>query len=163
MNRRKLVLLLGAVSLGGTAMLWRTLASLWRPGSAERTALTMAAVAYVMFPGTDGLPAASALGLHDRVLAMPEFQALIRRGVAWLDQYAASRGAADFLALDERGRLAALDAAFASTHDGTQQFVFALRQHLGTAYYSEPAIKSVFAYTGPPQPDGFADFQERPA
>src|SRR5205823_10266717 len=105
MNRRKLVLLLGAVSLGGTAMLWRTLASLWRPGSAERTAPTMAAVADVMFPGTDGLPAASALGLHDRVLAMPEFQALIRRGVAWLDQYAASRGVADFLALDERGRL----------------------------------------------------------
>jgi hypothetical protein len=34
---------------------------------------------------------------------------------------------------------------------------------LGTAYYSTPAIKSTFAYTGPPQPDGFADFQQRPS
>jgi hypothetical protein len=163
MNRRTVVLLLGALSVGGTAALWRTLASLWRPEATGQTARTMAAVADVMFPGIDGLPAASALGLHNRVLAMPELQALITKGVAWLDQYAASRGAADFLALDERARLAALDAAFATKGDGTQQFVFALRHHLGTAYYSEPAIKSAFAYTGPPQPDGFADFQERPA
>ncbi len=46
---------------------------------------------------------------------------------------------------------------------GIQQFLLALRYHLGTAYYSAPAIKAAFAYTGPPQPDGFADFQERPA
>jgi hypothetical protein len=65
--------------------------------------------------------------------------------------------------LDERQRLAALDAAFASTEDGIQQFVLALRYHIGTAYYSQPAIKSTFPYTGPPQPDGFPDFQERPA
>jgi hypothetical protein len=32
-----------------------------------------------------------------------------------------------------------------------------------TAYYSEPVVKAAFAYTGPPQPDGFADFQDRPA
>jgi hypothetical protein len=163
MNRRTVVLIIGALSLGGTAALWRTIASLWRPESTGQTARTMAAVADVMFPGTDGLPTASALGLHDRVLATPELQAMITKGVTWLDQYAASRGAADFLALDERARLAALDAAFASADDGSQQFVFALRHHLGTAYYSEPAIKSAFAYTGPPQPDGFADFQERPA
>jgi hypothetical protein len=44
-----------------------------------------------------------------------------------------------------------------------QPFVLALRYHLGMAYYSAPAIKSAYAYTGPPQPDGFADFRERPA
>ena len=49
---------------------------------------------------------------------------------------------------------AALDAAFASHDDGIQPFVLALRYHLGTAYYTTPAIKSAFAYTGPPQPDG---------
>ena len=162
MNRRNVVLLLGALSVGGTAVLWRTLASLWRPGSAERTARTMAAVADVMFPGADGLPAASTLGLHKDLIASPDLQALITKGVAWLDKHAASHGAADFVALDEAGRLAAIDAAFASKDDGTQPFVFALRQQLGTAYYSEPAIKSKFAYTGPPQPDGFPDFQERP-
>ena len=163
MNRRNVVLLLGVLSLGGTAVLWRTLASLWRPRSGEQTARTMAAVADLMFPGANGLPGASALGLHNRVLAAPDLQALIINGVVWLDKYAASHGSADFLALDEPRKLAAVDAAFVSTDDGIQQFVFALRQHLGMAYYAEPAIKSAFAYTGPPQPDGFADFQERPA
>ena len=163
MKRRKVVVLLGLLSLGGSAALWRTAAALWRAGSSERTARTMAAVADTLFPGGDGLPGASALGLHHRVLATPDLQALITKGVAWLDRYAASHGAADFPALDEASRLAAVDAAFASAEDGSRQFVFALRQHLGMAYYAEPAIKSTFAYTGPPQPDGFADFQERPA
>jgi hypothetical protein len=163
MNRRNVMLLLGALSLGGATLLWRTLGSLWRAGSGERVERTMGAVADVMFPGGEGLPAASELGLHKRVVATPELQALITKGVAWLNKHAALRGAADFVALDEAGRLAAIDAAFASKDGGMQQFVFTLREHLGTAYYTEPAIKSVFAYTGPPQPDGFADFQERPA
>src|SRR6266851_2442402 len=83
-----------------------------QPGSDDRTTRTMAAVADVMFPGVDGLPAASALGLHQRVLAMTDLQALIAKGVAWLDKYATSQGAADFLGLDDPRRLAALDAAF---------------------------------------------------
>jgi hypothetical protein len=29
-------------------------------------------------------------------------------------------------------------------------------------YYTEPVIKAAFPYTGPPQPDGFADFQDPP-
>jgi len=94
---------------------------------------------------------------------MADLEALIATGVTWLDQRATLQGASDFLALDEAQRLAALDAAFASPDQGIQPFVLALRYHVGTAYYSAPAIKSAFAYTGPPQPDGFADFQERPA
>jgi hypothetical protein len=94
---------------------------------------------------------------------MPDLQAQIANGVVWLDKRAVSQGGSNFLALDEAGKLAALDAAFASHDDGIQSFVLTLRYHLGTAYYSAPAIKSAFAYTGPPQPDGFADFQKRPA
>ena len=116
----------------------------------------------VMFPG-DGLAGATELGLHLRVLAMADLEALLATGVTWLHQRATLQGASDFLALDEAQRLAALDAAFASPDQGIQPFVLALRYHVGTAYYSAPAIKSAFAYTGPPQPDGFADFQERPA
>src|SRR3954463_849214 len=104
MNRRNVVLLLGALSVGGTGVLWRAFASLWRPGSAERTARTMAAVADVMFPRVDGLPAPSTLGLHKDVIASPDLQALVTKGVAWLDQHAASHGAADFVALDQAGR-----------------------------------------------------------
>ncbi len=156
MKRRSVVALLGTFLLGGGAMLRRALGQ----QGPERT---VAALVDTMFPGGEGLPAASALGLHVRVLAISELQASIGKGVAWLDRHAASRGAADFAALDEAGKLAALDAAFASPDDGIRPFVFALRQHVGLAYYSDPTIKKAFAYTGPPQPDGFADFQERPS
>ncbi|MBI5319626.1 gluconate 2-dehydrogenase subunit 3 family protein [Bradyrhizobium sp.] len=158
MKRRTVVAFLGALALGSGAMLRRAVAALGQPAATP----TMAAVADTMFPGGDGLPAASALGLHERLLAMSDLGPSIGKGVAWLDRYAASRGAAGFAALDEAARLAAIDAAFASADEGIRPFVFALRQHIGTAYYSEPAIRKTFAFTGPPQPDGFADFQERP-
>jgi len=159
MRRRSVIELLAALAFGSGASLRRVFAALGQqtPGPA------MAAIADTMFPGDAGLPAASALGLHERVLAMSDLRESISKGVAWLDRYAASRGVAGFVALDEPGRLAALDAAFASNEEGIRPLVFALRQQLGLAYYSDPAVKRAFAYTGPPQPDGFADFQERPA
>jgi hypothetical protein len=162
MKRRHVVMLLGFFSLGGATVVRRLLASSWRSDGSERIAGTVAAVADLMFPG-DGLPGATELGLHHRVLAMADLRLLLTKGVAWLDARAAWQGASDFLALDEAGRLAAVDAAFASHDDGIQPFVLALRFHLGMAYYAEPAIKAAFPYTGPPQPDGFADFHERPA
>jgi gluconate 2-dehydrogenase subunit 3-like protein len=160
MKRRRFLALLGFFSVGS---FWRFLRPSWRAAaSEEHVARSVAALADVMFPG-DGLPRATELGVHRRVLEMPEFRTAIELGVAWLDKHATVQGAADFLALDEVKKLAALDAAFASRDDGIQPFVLALRYHLGTAYYSAPSVKSAFAYTGPPQPEGFADFQERPA
>lgn len=158
MKRRNVLALLGTLVLGGSAALRRAFAALGQQAPTQ----AMAAIADTMFPGGDGLPAASALALHERVLALPALQASIANGIAWLDRYAASRSGTNFAGLDEAGKLAALDAAFSSSEAGIRPFVFALRQHLGLAYYSDPAIKSAFAYTGPPQPDGFADFQERP-
>ena len=162
MKRRHVLMLLGFFTAGGAAGVWRLLPSFARPDASEHIARTVAGIADLMFPG-DGLPSATALGLHRRVLAMPDLRTALAKGIAWLDARAAVQGAADFLALDEIGRLAAVDAAFASRDDGIQPFVLALRYHLATAYYTEPAIKAAFAYTGPPQPDGFVDFQERPA
>ncbi len=162
MRRRTL---LGLFPLGGAALLWRELTSLWRPVANNHVAQTIAAVADVMFPG-EGLPSASALGLPDRVLdlfsAAPELEALITKGVDFLDARAAVQGASNFIALEDSRRLAAVDAAFASGNSELQQFVLALRFHLGTAYYTEPTIKAVFPYAGPPQPSGFADFQDKP-
>jgi hypothetical protein len=88
--------LLAAAALGGEAIVRRALAALGKQAAAP----TMAAVADTMFPGGDGLPAASALRLHERVLAMSDLQELIGKGIAWLDTYAASRGATDYAALD---------------------------------------------------------------
>ena len=159
MQRRDVVVLLG------TLLLWSgaRLRGAWAAPIPQAPSPSVAAVADILFPGGDGLPAASGLRLHERVLAMAELQPSISKGVAWLDRHAVSRGVANFLALDKAGRLAALDAAFASADDGVRSFVLVLREQIGLAYYSEPAIKKAFAYTGPPQPDGFADFQERPS
>ena len=162
MKRRDIIALLGLLSLGGAAVAWRNLASLWRPDSNEHIARTVAALADLMFPG-DGLPGASELGLHNRIVTVPDLVALLTRGVDWLDKQAARQGVSDFLALDEAKRRETVDSAFASDDGDMRQFVLTFRYHLGTAYYSEPAIKAAFAYTGPPQPDGFADFQDRPA
>jgi Gluconate 2-dehydrogenase subunit 3 len=162
MKRRDVITLLGFLSLGNVGVLWRVMASAWRPAPYEHIASTVAAVADLMFPG-DGLPGATELGLHTRILAMPDLQALLAQGVVSIDKRAAAQGVSDFLALDEAGRLAAVDAAFASNEDGTQSFLLVLRFHLGTAYYSEPLIKAAFPYTGPPQPNGFVDFEDRPA
>ncbi len=157
--------------LGVAAMVWRRLSSIVRsaadPPLADRhVADTITAVADVMFPG-DGLPSASALGLPDRVLtrllAKPELRTLIEQGVDILDARAVREGAADFVALDQARRQTAVDAAFAAGNGDVQQFLLAVRFHFGTAYYRQPAIKAAFPYTGPPQPDGFPDFQERPA
>ena len=161
MKRRGVIALFGVLSLGGVAAFWRNVGAFWRTEPDERIARTVAAVADLMFPG-DGLPSATALGIHDRILAMPDLQVQIARGARGLDDIAVLRGASDFLALSESDRSAAVDAAFASGGDDAQQFLLALRYHLGTAYYSTLAVKAAFAYTGPPQPDGFADFRDRP-
>src|ERR1035441_6250168 len=44
MRRREFITLLGLLSLGGAAALWRNLTSFWRPRFNERTAVTVSAV-----------------------------------------------------------------------------------------------------------------------
>jgi gluconate 2-dehydrogenase subunit 3-like protein len=160
-RRREVIAVLGVFSLGGAAMLWRNFASFWRADASEHITKTMAAAVDLMIPGGE-LPSASQLGLHTRVMAMPELEPLIADGVSLLDKQAVAQGRASFLALGESGRLSAADAAFTSS-ESARHFLLTLRFHLMTAYYSEPVVKAAFAYTGPPQPDGFADFQDRPA
>lgn len=43
MKRRDVITLLGFLSLGGFAMLWRNMGSFWRPGPNEHIASTVAA------------------------------------------------------------------------------------------------------------------------
>jgi len=160
MRRRHFLALLGLFSLGGP--LWRFLKPGHAAASEEHVTRSLAALADVMFPG-EGLPKATELAIHRRVLEMPELEPAIATGTAWLDKHAARQGAENFLGLDEAQKLAALDAAFASQDAAIQPAILALRFHLGTAYYAAPAIKSAFAYSGPPQPQGFLDFQEPPA
>jgi hypothetical protein len=161
MRRREFITIIGVAVLGGTAALWRSLTSFWQPGFHEHTAETVKVITDLMFPG-DGLPGAAELKIHDRLIAMPDLRDSIVDGVSWLDSWAKTKGASDFLALDENSRTAAIDAAFASDIDDARQFAIALRYYAGLNYYADPVIKAAFPYTGPPQPDGFADFQDPP-
>ena len=162
MRRRDFIAICGLALLGGAATLWRNLGSFWQPRFDAHAAQTVTAVADLMFPGDGGLPGAAKLKIHDRIIAMADLHETMAYGVAWLDSWAKSSGASDFLALDESGRSAALDAAFASEIEDAMQFTVLLRYHAGLNYYSEPVIKAAFPYTGPPQPEGFPDFQDAP-
>jgi Gluconate 2-dehydrogenase subunit 3 len=161
MKRRQFVALLGFCSLGGAVALWGHLISFWLPRISKHTAQIVTAVVDLMFP-CDGLPGARELGIPDRIIAMADLYALIADGATWLDRQAAHQGAADFLTLDEAGRLAAVEAAFASKDDAGRQFVYMVRLYAGQFYYTEPVIKAAFLYTGPPQPNGFPDFRDPP-
>jgi hypothetical protein len=161
MRRREFITILGLAVLGGTATLWRNLASFWQPRFNEHTAATVKVITDLMFPG-DGLPGATELKIHDRIVALADFRDLMAYGVGWLDYWAKANGASDFLALDEGAKSAALEAAFTSDAGDARQFAITLRYYAGLNYYSDPAIKAAFAYTAPPQPEGFADFQDPP-
>ena len=162
MTRRGFIAIFGLALLGGTAALWRNLTSFWQPRFNEHIAPTVKVVTNLMFPGDEGLPGAIELKIHNRIMAMSDLHDMMVDGVGWLDSWAKMNGALDFLALDESGRSAAIEAAFASNADDARQFAITLRYYAGLNYYSDPVIKAAFPYTGPPQPDGFADFQDRP-
>jgi hypothetical protein len=85
MRRRAFIAIFGSALLGGTALLWRNLSSAWRSRIDEHAAQTVKAPTDLMFPG-DGLPGATELGIHNRVLAMAELRDTVAEGVGWLDR-----------------------------------------------------------------------------
>jgi hypothetical protein len=85
MRRRVFIAIFGSALLGGTALLWRNLSSVWRSRIDELAAQTVKALTDLMFPG-DELPGATKLGIHNRVLAMAELRDTVAEGVGWLDR-----------------------------------------------------------------------------
>jgi hypothetical protein len=116
MKRRDVITLLGFLSLVALACcgaIWRPV---WRPAPNEHIARTVAAVADPR--SWRWTSRATELGLHTRILAMPDLDVLLT-GSCLAGQQAVAQGVSTF-ALDEARRLAAVDAAFASNEDGTQ-------------------------------------------
>ncbi|MGZ9092600.1 MAG: gluconate 2-dehydrogenase subunit 3 family protein, partial [Rhodoplanes sp.] len=141
----------------------RTFAARREPRSDAHVERTIAAVIDCMLPGGE-LPGALALGIDRHIAAATdsELKRSFIEGVAWLDQRARAKGIMTFLKLDEAGRETVLQAALRSDAEGAFAIVRTLRNLAFTLYYTDPAIMAAFAYSGPPQPDGFPDFQEAP-
>lgn len=141
----------------------RTFAARREPRSDAHVERTIAAVIDCMLPGGE-LPGALALGIDRHIAAATdsELKWSFIEGVAWLDQRARAKGTMNFLKLDEAGRETVLQAALRSDAEGAFAIVRTLRNLAFTLYYTDPAIMAAFAYSGPPQPDGFPDFQEAP-
>lgn len=150
--------------IGGLTLFNQRLSLARRPPRGEpHIALTIAAIVDHMLPGGE-LPGAQALGITRRIASSPdrELKRSFTRGVASLDTRAQMAGASNFLALDETGKEAVLQAALASRADSAGVFLSELRRLAFTHYYTHPTIMAGFPYSGPPQPEGFPDFQEAP-
>ena len=150
--------------VGGLTLSNQRISVARRPPRGElHIALTIVAIVDHMLPGGE-LPGAQPLGIARRIANAPdpELKRIFARGVAWLDARAQMAGALNFLALDEIGKEAVLQSALASDANGTGAFLSELRNLAFTHYYTHPTIMAAFPYSGPPQPEGFPDFQEAP-
>ena len=164
-RRRVLTTLSRLILIGGFFAIsgHRTAAARRSYRTDAHTRQTIAAVIDRMLP-TDELPGGRALGVDRRITTLtdPELKRSLATGVAWLDGQARRLGASEFLELDEARQDVVLQAALTSTAEGATVIGWRLRNLALTFYYTDPTIMAAFAYSGPPQPSGFPDYQEAP-
>jgi hypothetical protein len=141
----------------------RAFAARRRPQVDQHAERTISAVVDRMLPSGE-LPGALALGIDRRVAVTADVELRRRLGsaVAWLDRRARQQGALNFLRLDEPGQETVLQEALTSRAEGAGVIAGPLRNLAFTLYYTHPTIMAAFAYSGPPQPAGFPDFQDAP-
>lgn len=128
---------------------------------------TLSAFLDTLIPADPQSPSASALGLERAVLAAAEgkpYRRLIDQGCQWLDHQAQARHRAPFAALDPDLRVALVRLAEAAPAKSLENVFFrALRDHALETYYADPGSWPALGYAGPPQPQGFLDFEQAPA
>ncbi len=163
-RRRVLAMLAQLPLLAGVMSAYRAVAAR-APTLDAHAQRTIAAVVDHMLPAGE-LPGGLALHIDQGVTATAdaEMRRSLAQGVAWLDARARARHAANFLALDEAGREAVLQAALAerAADADANTIVDTLRNRAFMLYYTDKSVMAAFPYTGPPQPEGFPDFQEAP-
>lgn len=119
---------------------------------------TLGAYVDTLLPADDVTPAATALGVHDEILAgrlgqdVPE--SLLRKGCRWLNHQAGG----DFSRLtpEQQHRVVAWMAQ-ASRSRGPRVFYDYVRRRAVTLYYTHPESWADSALTHTPQPRGYID------
>jgi hypothetical protein len=168
-SRRRIAIALSALPLVGiaAAYVWRHFSG---PSSPEHADRVTRVVVDRLLPAGE-LPGGIALGIDKRFddlaavapkVDVGQLREIVTAGIEWLDGRAQAEGADGFLTLGEERQQALLAAAFASDDTAGRRFMVAMRQRALSLYYSESVIEARFAYTGPPQPEGFPDFEAPP-
>lgn len=145
---------------------WRSFEFPTKPLSQEEKDVVRTLVALIL-PRDDLSPGAIDLGVDAEVLdALHEnrhFRQVVRRGVRWLDDQAASSGGSRFLSLVEGDQIALLERAEVADFGTAENDLFRRMCDLTfTHYYSKPKAWAGLCYRGPPQPSGYLDYQSPP-
>ncbi len=116
----------------------------------------------------DETPGALQLGVAEKIKARAAgentYRRLIKKGCAWLDRSAGKLDVKSFAALRQENRDAVMTRAVESTADSLPGiFIRQMRSDAFHHYYGHPKSWVQLGYNGPPQPNGFPDYDKAPS
>jgi hypothetical protein len=122
----------------------------------------------VLVPAGGGSPPGTSFAIDREVLALggdnPNLRDFIEKGCLWLEQESLSASGTSFSDPASNGYREAIvhKAAAAPLTSLQRQFFDWSRYQVMVRYYAQPTTWSAIGYDGPPQPDGFTDYDKPP-
>jgi hypothetical protein len=167
LTRRRLVEAAGRIGIVAWAV--GALATIWRGRAAEAAidARTFPAYLDTLIPADAEGPGALQLGVPGRLNAIAAadcgYADLVEQFVRWLDERARALAGVGFADLDSEARETIVRAAEAAAADSPARRAFArTREDAFAAFYGDPRAWPGIGYRGPPQPEGFPDYDRPP-
>jgi hypothetical protein len=162
-------LLEAAGRLGIVAWAAGALTTVWR-GRGARAAVdarTFPAYLDTLIPPDAEGPGALQLGVPERLSTIAAadggYADLIEQFTRWLDERAQALGGVGFADLDDSARATVVRAAESATASSPARRAFArTRDDAFAAFYGDPRAWPAVGYRGPPQPEGFPDYDHPP-
>ena len=135
--------------------------------SANIDANTLAAWLDTLIPADDISPAATDVGVHEKLIGRamldPAYSRLLAEGCRWLDRSAKTFDGAKFAYLTEDKRIKIVSiAAGANSRSVPRIFFEVSRRESMFHYYAHPDSWTFIGYHGPPQPNGFMNYTDQP-
>ncbi len=161
-------LLEAAGRIGVVAWAVGALAAVWRGRMAQAAdARTFPAYLDTLIPADAEGPGALQLGVPERLSTVAAadsgYADLIEQFARWLDERAQALGGAGFADLDGESRATVVRAAESAAAGSLARRAFArTRDDAFAAFYGDPRAWPAIGYRGPPQPEGFPDYDRAP-
>ncbi len=158
----------GAARVVGLTWLAATMGAIWRGRNAcAADQRTLDAYLDTLIPADAEGPGALQLGVPERLSAIAaadgDYSGLIEQLVRWLDERAQALGEVGFADLDGEARETIVRAAESAAAGSPARRAFArTRQDAFAAFYGDPRAWPGIGYRGPPQPEGFPDYDRPP-